>query len=515
MGVVLGTSTFPSPLVGEGGSARSAETDEGCWKKRDLSRRALRAGSLQGCAPSSTPHPSPSATPSPTRGEGKIYRAFATLCFALFFLLLPALAAHAEMNIQEVTSKKGVTAWLVEDHSIPLVAVRFVFDGGTAQDPAGKEGLVNLMTGLFDEGAGGLDSEAFQSKLDDAGAEMSFQAARDGTYGSMRMLSDQKDEAFGLLKLAVNSPRFDQAPIDRIRAQVLSGILANERDPNTVAQQRWLRAIYGQHPYARPDEGNKEGLATITAADLRAFHKANFARGGLRVAVVGDIDAATLSGKLDEVFGDLPDKQALAPVGDVTPKLGQQLEVNYDLPQTSLQLAWPGVKRSDPDFYAAVLMNEILGGSTFTSRLYEEVREKRGLAYGVSSDLVDHEHSNALLVTTATRSDRAAETLLIVRQVVKEMAEKGPTAEELAATKKYMIGAYAINNLDSSSSIAATLVELQLDNLGIDYIKRRAALIDAVTLEDVKAEARKLLSADPAVMVIGPPLVQIAGGGKG
>ena len=186
-------SNFPSPLVGEGGSARSAETDEGCSRERNVSLRW------------NTPHPSPSATPTPTRGEGKIYRAVVTLCFALFFLLLPVLAARAEMNIQEVKSKKGVTAWLVEDHSIPLIAIRFVFDGGTAQDPAGKEGLVNLMTGLFDEGAGDLDSEAFQLKLDDAGAEMSFQAARDGTYGSMRMLSDQKDEAFGLLKLAGRS----------------------------------------------------------------------------------------------------------------------------------------------------------------------------------------------------------------------------------------------------------------------------------------------------------------------
>ncbi|MET3524106.1 zinc protease [Mesorhizobium abyssinicae] len=433
-------------------------------------------------------------------------RAIATLCFALFFLSLPALDARAEMNIQEVKSKKGITAWLVEDHSIPLISVRFVFDGGSAQDPAGKEGLINLMTGLFDEGAGDLDSDAFQQKLDDAGAEMSFQAARDGTYGSMRMLSEEKNEAFGLLKLAVNSPRFDQAPIDRIRSQILSGILANERDPNTVARQRWLRAIYGEHPYARPDEGTKESLAAITADDIRAFHKAGFARSGLHVAVVGDIDAATLSAKLDDVFGDLPEKQALAPVADVTPKLGQQLEVNYDLPQTSLRLAWPGVKRSDPDFFAAVLMNEILGGSTFTSRLFAEVREKRGLAYGVSSDLVDNEHSHTLLITTATRSDRAAETLSIVRQVVKDMAENGPTEEELAATKKYMIGSFATKSLKSSDSIAATLVRLQRENLAMDYIKNRAALIDAVSLEDVRTEARKLLSADPTVMIVGPPL---------
>ncbi|WP_430682398.1 M16 family metallopeptidase [Mesorhizobium australafricanum] len=443
---------------------------------------------------------------SPARGEGTVVRAIATLCIALFFLSLPALDARAAMNIQEVRSKKGITAWLVEDHSIPLAAIRFVFDGGTAQDPAGKEGLVNLMTGLFDEGAGDLDSDAFQLKLDDAGAEISFQAARDGTYGSMRMLSDQMDEAFGLLKLAVNSPRFDQAPIDRIRAQVLSGILANERDPHTVAEQRWLRAIYGGHPYARPYQGTKQSLATITAADIRAFHKANFARGGLHVAVVGDIDAATLSGKLDEVFGDLPQKQTLAPVDDIKLKLGQQLEVNYDLPQTSLQLAWPGVKPNARDFFAAALMNEILGGSTFTSRLFEEVREKRGLAYGVSSKLVDHEHSNALLVTTATRSDRAAETLSIVRKVVKDMAEKGPTEEELAATKKYLIGSFAINHLKSSDSIAATLVGLQRDNFAMDYIKNRAALIDAVSLEDVRTEARKLLSADPTVMIVGPPL---------
>jgi len=410
------------------------------------------------------------------------------------------------MNIQEVKSGKGITAWLVEDHTVPIVAIRFVFDGGTAQDPAGKEGLANLMSGLFDEGAGDLDSDAFQVKLDDAGAEMSFDAQRDGTYGSMRMLSEEKDAAFDLLTLAVNRPRFDQAPLDRVRAQVLSGIIANERDPNAIAQRKWLSAIYGEHPYSRPDEGTRQSIAAITPQDLGAFHKASFARDGLHIAVVGDIDAATLKRKLDQLFGDLPQKQALAPVADTQPKLGQHLEVDYDLPQTSLQLAYPGVKRSAPDFFAAVLMNDILGGGTFTSRLYDEVREKRGLAYGVDSNLIDHEHSNALVITTATRSDRAAETLALVRKVVKELAEQGPTAAELEAAKKYMIGAYAINNLDSSGSIAATLLELQLDNLGIDYLQRRAALINAVTISDVKAAAKKLLSPDPAIMVVGPPL---------
>lgn len=435
----------------------------------------------------------------------------ATLFLSVVFLILPALAARA-MDIQEVKSPKGITAWLVEDHTVPIIAIRFVFDGGSTQDPAGKEGLVNLMTGLFDEGADELDSEAFQIKLDDVGAEMGFEAGRDGTYGSMRTLAERKDAAFDLLRLAVTKPRFDQAPIDRIRSQILSGIIAGENDPGTIAQTKWAEAIYGTHPYSRSDQGTKQSLAAITPDDLKAFHKANFARDGLHVAVVGDIDAETLKQKLDALFGDLPEKQTLNPVADIEPKLGQQLEVNYDLPQTSLQLAYPGVKRDAPDFFAAVLMNEILGGGTFTSRLFDEVREKRGLAYSVSSDLIDQKHADALLVTTATRSDRAAETLGVVREVVKHMAEVGPTEEELEATKKYMVGAYAINNLDSSSAIAATLVELQLDKLGIDYMQRRGALINAVTLDQVKAAAKKLLSAEPAIMVVGPKLVL---GGKG
>jgi zinc protease len=436
----------------------------------------------------------------------------ATLFLSLIFLTLPAIVARAAMDIQEVESEKGVSAWLVEDYSVPMVAIRFVFDGGSTQDPPGKEGLANLMSGLFDEGAGNLGSDAFQIKLDDAGAEMRFEETHDGIYGSMRMLSDQMDEAFDLLRLAVEKPRFDQGPIDRIRAQVLAGIVAGQRDPDTVAQTRWAEAIYGSHPYARRDEGTATSIATITADDLHAFHHAMFARSGLHVAVVGAIDAGTLKRKLDEVFGGLPDKQTLRPVADVDLKLGQTVEVNYDLPQTNLQLAYPGVSRDSPDFYAAALLNQVLGGGTFTSRLFNEVREKRGLAYSVDSGLVNREHSASLVIATATRSDRAAETLRVVREVVKRLAEQGPTEEELGAAKKYLIGAYAINNLDSSGSIAATLVELQLDHLGVDYMQKRASFINQVTLEQVKAVARKLLSAEPAIMVVGPPLATSAKG---
>lgn len=433
-----------------------------------------------------------------------------TRAFGLAFLLaagsLATLPAFAEVAIQEVKSEKGVTAWLVEDYTVPIVTIHFSFQGGNTQDPPGKEGLSELISGLFDEGAGEFDSDTFQTKLDEAGAEMRFGAGRDTIYGSMRMLADRRDEALDLLKLAVEQPRFDAAPIDRIRAQIVAGIVASARDPETAAKMKWQEALYGDHPYSRSDDGTEETLATITAEDLRAYHNAIFAKDTLKVSVVGAIDAATLTQKLDDLFGNLPEKAELRPVPMVDIKLGQEVRVDYDLPQTSLQLAFPGVARSSPDFVPAYVMNQILGGGgAFSSRLFDEVREKRGLAYGVSSGLVTNKYSSGLVISTATRSDRAPETLGVIRDVVKRMAEEGPTEKELAATKKYIIGSYALNNLDTSGAIAATLLSLQQEGLGIDYMQRRDALINAVTLDQVREVARKLLSPEPAILVIGPP----------
>lgn len=426
-----------------------------------------------------------------------------TFVLASLLLLVSSLAASA-MEIKEVTSSKGVKAWLVEDYTVPIIAIRFAFDGGEAQDPAGKEGLTNLMTGLLDEGAGDLDSDAYQNRLDDAGAEMSFTASRDNFYGQMRMLSDQQDEAFDLLALAVNKPRFDQPAMDRIRSQILSGIISDERKPETAAAIKWRQTLYGDHPYARREEGTRETLAALKPDDLHKLHKGLFARENLHVAVVGAIDPEKLKLELDKVFGDLPEKPELVAIADAKPNFGQTITVDYDLPQTSIQLAYPGVTRKAPDFFAAYLMNHILGGGTFTSRLFLEVREARGLAYGVDSGLNIARHSNLVGITTATRSDRAAETLKVIEDVVAKLAKDGPTQTELDEAKKYTIGSYAINNLNSSAAIARTLVELQIDDLGIDYMDRRAALIDAVTLDQVKAAAAKLLTVKPTILTLGP-----------
>lgn len=426
-------------------------------------------------------------------------RVLASLVVGMLFIL-PANA----VEIKEVVSPKGIRAWLVEDSFVPLVSIRFAWKGGTTQDPAGKEGLANLMTGLFDEGAGDLDSDTFQEKLDDVGAEMGFSAGSDRISGSMRMLADNRDQAFDLLTLAINKPRFDQEPLDRIRQQIIAGIRASERNPETIAARKFAEALYGSHPYGRRDEGTEETLKSITREDIANFHRRLFSRENLIVSVVGDISAEELAPLLDKVFGDLPEKPELVDVADATLGLGKITQVEYDLPQTSISLVYPGVRRDAPDFFAAYIMNHILGGGTFSSRIYNEVREKRGLAYSAGSSMVTRDHMSGLVVSTSTRADRAKETLQILKDEIAKMAKDGPTEQELANAKSYLVGAYAINNLDSSSAVADTLIGIQDENLGKDYIDRRAGLIEAVTLDEVKAAARKLLEANPAILIVGP-----------
>ncbi|MBS9719500.1 insulinase family protein [Tianweitania sp. BSSL-BM11] len=438
----------------------------------------------------------------PTMARLKL--AFVTTVLAFLLLAMQPLMAHAAVKIQKVTSQSGVTAWLVEDYSVPIVSMRFAFKGGSVQDPVGKEGLATLMSGLFDEGAGDLDRDAYQDRLDDSGAEISFSSTSDEIYGSFRAIQEDLDEGVDLLALAVQKPRFDPEPVERIRSQLLAGITARSRDPQEQAKIAWSRAVYGSHPYARQEDGGTQSLTGLTRDDLVAMHKAQFARDNLVVSVVGAIDAEKVKQVLDEVFGPLPEHAKLRDIPQADMKLGQDIKIDYDLPQTSIQLAYPGVDRKDPGFFAAYLMNEVLGGGTFSSRLFEEVREKRGLAYGVGSSLSTRRYSSALAIGTATRSDRADETLDLIRQEVKRMADEGPTQEELDKAKRYTIGAYAINNLDSSGSIAATLTQIQLEDLGIDYIERREGLIEAVTLDDVKAQAKRLLEAQPAIMIVGP-----------
>ena len=246
-------------------------------------------------------------------------------------------------------------------------------------------------------------------------------------------------------------------------------------------------------------------MQRITADDMRAYVKRAFARNELTITIVGDVDAEAAGKLIDRAFGALPAHNDLKPVAQATPRgLGRRIVINLDVPQAVVTFGGVGIGRHDPDFYAAYVVNHILGGGSFTSRLYQEVREKRGLAYGVSEHLVWLRATAVVIGGTATAADRTGDALKIVEQQIKRMAEQGPTAAELAAAKSYLKGAYALT-LDTSTKIAAQLNEVQVDDLGIDYMQRRGALIDAVTIEDAKRVAKRLYGGGMLTTVVGKP----------
>lgn len=407
------------------------------------------------------------------------------------------------VDIREITSSKGLSAWLVEDYSVPIVTMKFSFDTGSAQDPAGKEGLVNLMSGLLDEGAGELDSDAFQEQLDLTGLELSYSASTDSFSGTMRILQDDLDKAVELVALSVNRPRFDDKPLERIRGQIITSIRSKENDPDFLAGRLWSEKIWGNHPYARDDTGTEESLNAIQGTDIEAIRQIIFARTGLKIGIVGAIDEATALAMIDSIFGDLPIASNRIVVQDTAPQLGQSFNYAFDLPQTSIQMVFPGIERDDPEFFNAFMMSHILGGGTFSSRLYVAVREERGLAYGVSASLASQKHANGLYISTATGKERAEETLQVIYDEINHLISEGVTEEELQSAKNFVKGSYAIRNLSSSSDIASTLVALQEAELGIDYINKRNDFIDSVTTDGVIKMAKALLETKPAIMIVG------------
>jgi zinc protease len=422
---------------------------------------------------------------------------------ACALLLLVAQAPAGAVSIERVISPGGIEAWLVREPSTPLVALQFALRGGSSQDPAGKLGLANMTARLLDEGAGDLDAKAFAEELEKRAIEIGFSVGRDYLRGTLRTLNERRDDAFEFLRLALTAPRFEAEAVERTRTQILSGLRRDATNPGEIANRRWWEAAFPDHPYGRNVSGTLDTVPSITADDLKGYARRVLARDSLKIAVVGDIDAAAVGAMLDRVFGGLPAKAELQPVPTVPPQgVGQRILVDLDVPQAVVNFGGPGIARSDPDFMPAFVVNHILGGGAFSSRLYREVREKRGLAYGVSDSLIWLQHSALIVGSTATRSDRTAETVQVIEQEIRNLARNGPTEDELANAKAYLKGSYALN-LDTSPKIAGQLLQIQLDNLGIDYMSRRAALIDAVTLEDARRVAKRLLDGGLLVTVVG------------
>lgn len=433
---------------------------------------------------------------------------------ALPVLLLTTLAiplaaagpAAAAVPIQRVVSPQGVEIWLVPDQRVPVVAIQFSFRGGVATDPEGKEGLAGMLDRALIEGAGEFDSQGFQGALEERAIRLSFSAGWDHFGGAVQTLVEHLDEAVRMANLALTQPRFDDDGLTRVRNAMIAEIKRNQGNPAWLAQQRFSELIFPRHPYGRRSEGTPESLAGITAEDLRGLMAARFGRDRVLVTACGAITPDALGAAVDRMFAGLPATATALAVPDTEPKNPGEIRVyRHPAPQTTLVLGQPAVPRGDPRWYSALILNYVLGGGGFSSRLMEEVRERRGLTYGVYTSLVNLEHADVLTASLSTVNERAGEALDVLRTVWGATGRAGITAAELADAKTYLTGAFPLQ-FSSTAAIATILLTVRQFDLGIDYVNQRDALINGVTLEEVNALAAALLQPDNlTVVAVGQP----------
>ena len=421
-------------------------------------------------------------------------RAIAVLLF-LVAVLAPASAA----SVKTLNAVKGAQVWFAEDHTVPMIVLTASLPAGSAYDPSAKAGLAALAAYLLDEGAGNLDSAAFHAALANRAIQLSVSPGRDFNTVSLAVLSSDAKEAFRLLGLALSRPRFDAEAVNRVRAQMLQSLEEENSDPVSVAEKNFYSFYFGAYAYGHPPKGGTRGLIAIAPDDLRTFARTHWVRGGLRIAIAGDTSAAAATALLRSAFGSLPEQTPPPPPAPA--RVGAQglHIVEMDVPQPVAIFALPGLLRHDPDFLAGYVANYILGGGGFASRLTKEVREKRGLTYDVSTDLVPYRGAGLLLGAVAARKDAMRQTIAVVRETMRKFAADGPTQQELADAKTYLNGSFPLA-FASDAGLSAQLNYFQQLGLGIDYLDKRAGLIDAITLGDVRRVARRLC--DPSMMTV-------------
>ena len=420
----------------------------------------------------------------------------------LGFVVLAA-PAWAEANIQEVISPGGIKAWLVEEHGIPFTALSIRFQGGPSLDAADKRGATNLMTALIEEGAGEMDAQGFAAARDGLAAEFRFSSDIDGVSVRARFLTDNREASIDLLRQALNAPRFDDDAVERVRGQVLANLRSESKDPGAMAGQALSARMFPGHVYGLPTDGTIDSVTALTRSDIVAAHKNALARDRMTVAASGDITAEQLGILLDELLGALPASgPALPERAQIAAQQGLAVQ-DFPGPQAVVVFAAPGIRFDDPDYFAAVVMNEVLGGDRFGSRLMDELREKRGLTYGVGTSLAVYDQAELISGSFATGVDTAAEAVKVLREEWARMATSGITDPELEAAKRYLTGSYPLR-FDGNGAIAGIMVGMQTLGLTPDYPKTRNAKVEAVTAQDVARVAARLM--DPSrlfVMVVG------------
>lgn len=421
----------------------------------------------------------------------------------VFFGLSARAAGDRFLPIKEIKTPGGISVWVVEDKSLPVIALQFMFrDSGAANDPEQLQGLARMLSNTMDEGAGDLDSQSFQKALADHSITLFFNASRDSFDGKLKTLTRHQDKAFDLLALAMNAPRFDEEPVARMRDGNLSRIRSSLSNPEWMAARLMNDKAHEGHPYGKNSGGTLSSLTRITPDDLRAFKKTYLTRDRLLIAAAGDIDPATLGPAIDKAFGMLPATSDAPPVSDTNVTNGGSIFVyEQPIPQTIVQVNLPAFDRKDPDYYALQIMNYIYGGGGFGSRLMDKAREQRGLTYGIYSSVQDYRHADILNISTSTKNASAKDILSIIREEMIRMNQEPVSDTELENAKSFIIGSMPLA-LSSTDNIADMVLGLRADDLPIDYLDRFADYMRAVTAEDIRRVAGRVLKPDTMTTVL-------------
>ena len=427
-----------------------------------------------------------------------------TFLAAAFFAAI-APAAHAA-DVKPIDLGKNVQVWFSEDHTVPIVAFNISLPAGSAYDPVNKAGLASFAADLIDEGAGNMDSRAFHEALADHAIQFRANTDRDNLVISITTLRENAPLAMHLLQIALTRPRFDTEAVARVRAQVIQAIQEGNTRPPTLARRIFSKDFFNGHAYAHSSDGDLKSMSAITVDDLRNFVRSHWVKAGLEIAVAGDISEAAAQKLLADTFRPLSGAMP-PPIPDVG-KLGDPgvHVLEMPVPQPTIMFGLPGIMRADPDFIPGYIANYIVGGGGFSSRLTDEVRVKRGLTYGITTALTPYRKASVMVGAVATRADAVHQTIQVVRDTLANFAASGPTQSELDDAKTFLTGSFPLA-FASNAGIASQLGTFQREGLDIGYVARRNALIQAVTLDDVKRVSKRLF--DPArltVVVAGTPV---------
>lgn len=429
--------------------------------------------------------------------------------------LLAALAsavpgAHAAGPVVERTTLgNGIRLVLSQQRSVPIVAINCIVDGGARVDPAGKAGLANLTGSLLSEGTKGRTSEEISRLIDSLGGSFDTGTSNDWVLASAAVLSRDFATGVDLIARSLREPTFPPEEVERRKKEILGELEADEDEPGVVAQRAFRKALFGDAAYGKPVDGTPESVGALTRDDVLAYHRDEIQPARTICAIVGDVPTTEMKATVERRLGDWQGSGKPIDARAATAPPARSVVVDRPVTQASVVLGQIGVARSNPDYFPILLMNWVLGGGGFNSRLMQTIRTKSGLAYSVASAFESSKLPGAFQVALQTKVESAAQAIEMVRAEVRKLHDQGATEAELDAAKDYLTGNFPLR-LDSTGKLAGFLGQIEYFGLGDDYIERYAERVRAVSLDDVKRAAGKYLQPDALVQVVVGPAAKLA-----